>query len=157
PDGTCDITAGAPAPPAANVRPATVMERRVTPRCIVDPCRAPAADVGPVAVAIGRPVDADAGRIPDGAVIRGRFPAAVLVEIGIPAHLPRYVAAAARAVVVSVAIGTPCIEAIVADAVAQFRVRGRRAVERGALARQYLLDVHAGVDDRLAFAHGELR
>ena len=69
-----------PAPAMVEMRPAPVMEGGESPACVVDPGPAPGRDIGPMAVAIGRPVDGDL-REPGRAVVGSLLPLAVLAEI----------------------------------------------------------------------------
>src|SRR6185437_11573339 len=100
----------APAPASADVHPATVVERRVSPRGIVDPRIAVAREPRPVAEAIRRPFGIH-GWEPHGAVLRIALPLAIAIEVRCADHLARHVIVRARRFVDPVAFGTPRVEA----------------------------------------------
>jgi len=62
--------ARAPAPRAADKRPASIVIRRESPRRVIHPSPAPRADPVPISVAIGSPTDLDRARVPHRAVVR---------------------------------------------------------------------------------------
>ncbi len=73
-----------PTPASAHLRPAAVVEGREAPRLVVDPGPAPGVDVGPAAIAVGRPVLRNIAREPDLAVVGRLLEVAIGVEIFIP-------------------------------------------------------------------------
>src|SRR5580692_5331101 len=61
--------AGVPAPPVADVSPASVVKWRKAPWRIVHPRPAPRPDITPVAVAVGGPIRCDFRWVPDRTVV----------------------------------------------------------------------------------------
>ena len=88
-DGPRDAVPRRPAPGAADVHPASVVERREAPRRVVDPGPAPGTHDHPVAVAVWRPTRRHGGRVPHLPVLGIRLPAAVAVEVFSAGHLGR--------------------------------------------------------------------
>ncbi len=84
-------TARPPRPAMVDLYPAPVVEGREAPRGVIDPGPAPGCHIGPVPVAIRRPVRCNL-RIPDLAIARILAPLAVAVQILIAGHLRRDVA-----------------------------------------------------------------
>src|SRR6185437_13613212 len=80
-----------PSPSIVDVCPTTIVERRPSPLCIVDPGPSPVAGPYPVSVAIRRPTGNDPARIPDGTIARILVPRAIGVEIGGARHVGRHV------------------------------------------------------------------
>jgi hypothetical protein len=79
-----------PAPGSADRDPAAVVERRPTPRGVIDPVPAPGLNPGPVTVAIRRPVAWNAGGKPHGAVRIDAPPHAKLgTQVGVPGKIAR--------------------------------------------------------------------
>ncbi len=101
-----------PAPAAAHVSPAAVVERRKAPGRVVDPGPAPGRDVGPVAIAVGRPVGHHRTRVPDRTVGGVVAPVAVLVKLLVANGLARHVAGANGNVFLPVAFGDPSLEVV---------------------------------------------
>jgi len=79
----------APSPAPVAVRPAPVMERRESPRLVVDPCPPPRIIKGPKANTVRHPIRANVGRIPHGAVQRIGVPSSVIIQILITGHFRR--------------------------------------------------------------------
>ena len=157
PDRARDEAARGPAPAPADVAPPAVVERRVTPRCVVDPGPAPAADPRPAAEPIRCPTHGDRRREPHRAVLGNGLPFAELVEVGVAHHLPRHVARAAAALVVAIAVGAPRVETV--DPVAGAHVGGDRlrSNDGGGLPGQHLLRARRELDQRLALAYDDVR
>src|SRR5262249_58177730 len=83
--------AGDPGHPAADVRPAAVVERREAPRRLVDPGPSPALDPRPVAESVRYPSDANM-RNPDRTVLSDHTPGAEFVEVLVADDSARHVA-----------------------------------------------------------------
>src|SRR5579859_1512161 len=124
-----------PTPAAANIDPATIVEGRKAPRRIIHPRPAPRRDPGPVAVAIGRPVNNGNVREPDRAVFRHLAPAAVVVEVFVADHVIGNVAARHRVLFAVIALATPAIEIVVALQIFYVRIQRIGAGENALLAR----------------------
>src|SRR6185437_13767600 len=145
-----------PAPGAADVRPAAVVVGREAPRRIVHPGPTPRRDVGPVAVAVRRPVRRHLAGVPDRAVVGAALPAAVLVEVLVADHVVGYVATRLRSCVALVALAAPRVEGVAADDVADRQRRQRGVVELVAAALEnVVLRVVLAVDRGLAVEHGD--
>jgi hypothetical protein len=84
-----DELAGDPAPATLDMRPTSVMKRREPPGLVVHPVPAPGLDPYPAARAIGRPIGGHRFRVPDLAVIGGRGPFAVGIELLVAGHRRR--------------------------------------------------------------------
>ena len=84
--------AGCPGPALAEPHPAAIMERRESPRSIVDPGPAPGRDIGPMALTIRDP-GGGYRRVPDLAVVWCLAPAAAVDQVTAAGHrddLSRY-------------------------------------------------------------------
>src|SRR6185312_17221719 len=80
-----------PAPGIAVGHPTAVMKRRESPARIIDPGPAPRIDPHPMPKPVRGPAHGKRGRRPHVPVVRGVFPASVVVQIGIAGRLRRYV------------------------------------------------------------------
>src|SRR5262249_33641742 len=89
-DRPLDGLARNPGPTRTDLGPATIVEGREAPGCVVDPGPAPGWNEGPMAIAIGRPTRLD-GRIPDRAVLGRAIPVALAREIIHARHILRHV------------------------------------------------------------------
>jgi hypothetical protein len=69
----------APAPPAAKIRPATIVERSESPRLVAHPRPAPRTYIAPITVAVRSPIIGHVGRIPNWTVIRLLAPGSVVI------------------------------------------------------------------------------
>src|SRR6186997_285391 len=101
-----------PAPTPFHSNPSPVMRRRVAPWRSVDPCETPLADGGPISVLIRRPISRYGRGIPHRAIGRVVFPAPVCVELDDTDHLPRHVRRRACALIVTITVRTPGVEAV---------------------------------------------
>src|SRR5262245_25948376 len=103
-----------PAPALAYVRPASVVKRRKSPRCFVNPRPSPRRDPDPASVVIGRPPDRNCRGRPDISVVRVIAPRTVLVQIFRADHIRRHVLLARcnGAFVAPIAIEAPLIERV---------------------------------------------
>ena len=72
---------GHPAPASANTHPASVVERRVAPRRIIDPRPSPGRNPSPMACVIWRPADSHPVGEPDMAIVRIVAPVALVIQI----------------------------------------------------------------------------
>ena len=133
------------------------MERRVAPGRVVDPGPAEVADPAPAAVTVRRPAGDDVGRVPDHPVLGRAVPATVLVEVGVPDHLPRHVARRAAALIAAVAVRAPGVEPVEPIAGPDSDGRGIRAFDVCRLARKHLLRAGAQEHRGFAFAHDDRR
>ena len=80
-----------PTPGIVPPRPTSVMERRETPRRVIDPGPAPRTDPRPMSEAVGRPADRHRRRNPHGSVVGCVLPLAVLIEVFGAGDIVRYV------------------------------------------------------------------
>ncbi len=110
---TAAVAARGPAPALVEHDPAAVVRRRITPRGVVDPGPAPWRDIGPAAVAVGRPARRHRTRHPDRAVFAVVAPHAVLVELFVAGHFAVDVTGRGDALVAAVAQQGPVVEAAV--------------------------------------------
>ena len=110
-DRTHRRRSGDPSPPSADGNPASVVEGRIAPRCIIDPCPSPGRNPRPVAVVIRSPAGFDV-RIPDVSILRIVAPVAVFIEIVIADHVGRKILRRARILEAMVASLRPDIEII---------------------------------------------
>ena len=104
----------APSPPAADERPASIVEWRKTPRRVVHPGPAPRADIIPVARAVGSPVATHfvfVG-IPDVPVLRLFVPRAMIVQVAVSHHVARNVFCGNRIVFFQIAFRGPAIQPV---------------------------------------------
>src|SRR5207237_6918565 len=99
--------AGHPAPPLARIGPATVVKRRETPGCIVDPGPAPRLDPGPVSMVIRCPVARHRGRHPDVAIALDHTPRSIIVEVGVADDVRRDIAGGDGIVLPPIALPRP--------------------------------------------------
>src|SRR5271163_1950355 len=72
---------GYPSPAVAEASPAAIVERRKAPGLLLHPCPSPRSDPGPMAVAIGLPVDGNPTWIPYWAIVGGVVPTAIAAEV----------------------------------------------------------------------------
>src|SRR5271165_6447113 len=112
---------GHPTPNTANGDPSSVMKGSKTPRRIIHPGVTPRGDIGPVAEVIRSPADDGNVRKPNGAVLRGRAPAAVFVKVFVTDNVVRNVASGNGVVDAGVTFGGPVVK-IVAGVVPAFDV-----------------------------------
>ncbi len=155
-DRAAHVGARRPAPAAADVDPATVVERRKAPGRVVDPGPAPGRHPGPAAGGVRRPAGRDAARHPQRAVLGVLLPGAVAVEVFDAGHLGRDVARRDAAVVAAVAFGHPAREGVAhrfQDAV----LRGVGVVEPelGPLVAVHGQRAARALVERLAGEHGD--
>lgn len=102
---------GDPTPASAYRHPASVMEWRVAPGLVIDPCISPRIDPVPVAFTIRRPTRFHVG-IPDVPVIAFVAPVAIVVEIVIADDVMRKILRRSRIIVAMVSAVRPAIELI---------------------------------------------
>src|SRR5690348_9930627 len=145
----------APAPASAKIIPPAVVERRKSPRVIVNPRPAPGTHPAPIAPAIRRPADGNDARIPYCAVIRNLAPRAVIVQIVVAGNVAGNVLRGNGIVFLQVALLRPAIETVRfgrgADAV--LNVLG--SVEFAAFARMNVVGLSACSDFAFATNHGD--
>src|SRR5260221_205282 len=103
-----------PEPVGIHKSPASIVERRKSPRLIFHPGPAPAAQKDPVTVAIWSPAHDDGAWPPARAVARHIAPVAVVVEIFITGHFARNVVRRVGMIFTVVAIEGPAIEIVAA-------------------------------------------
>ena len=101
-----------PGPARANLRPASVVKRRKAPRRVIDPGPAPRGDPAPVAGAVGRPVQRQGARQPDGAIDGVLLPVAVAVELLVANGFARHIAGRERLVFARIAVGGPQVKGV---------------------------------------------
>ena len=102
-----------PCPRAADIGPASIVERCEAPRCVIHPCPAPRRDPCPVAFVIRRPAGRNGyGRHPHFAVARVATPRTVGVEVFITGDFARHVARGDRVVFRAIAACDPLVERI---------------------------------------------
>ncbi len=109
-NGTSIDRSWAPTPISANVGPAAIVERGITPGRVIDPSPTPRGDPDPVAKTIGSPSGSNNGRNPNRAIAWIATPRAVGVEIFVADYAGRDVAGRQRAVLTLVTNGTPVVE-----------------------------------------------
>src|SRR5713226_5709134 len=103
---------GAPAPRAANERPAAVMKWSKTPGIVVNPSPTPRIDPPPITVAVGSPTRRHSGGVPHVAVFWLVAPRAVVIEIVITGHVARHIVTRNRAIFFQVALFRPTIQSV---------------------------------------------
>src|SRR5579883_589481 len=99
-----------PSPRAADVSPTAIVERRIAPRCIIDPSPTPGCNPNPVSEAIGRPSGNNHSRHPHRTVTRICSPGAIFIQVICSNGSGGYVASRDRAVLPFAADCTPLIE-----------------------------------------------
>src|SRR6266436_4163879 len=102
----------APAPPAAEIIPAAVVERSKAPGLSVNPAPAPWAYPIPITHAVGRPAHVNVTGIPHVSVFRLVAPIAVVVEVGVAGHLARNVLRGDRVVFLKIAFFGPLVQTV---------------------------------------------
>src|ERR1035437_10077341 len=103
---------GSPAPSAVPVDPASIVERRKSPRSIIHPSPSPRFDPRPVTVAVGRPARLHRSGYPDRAIHGRGLPDAIGVEVLITNHTRRNIARRQRTIQPFVAHLRPVVETI---------------------------------------------
>src|SRR5258708_1754322 len=105
-----------PTPDASHDDPAAIVERRKTPRLIINPGPAPGRNPSPVAVTIGSPADHGGVRQPNGAVFGNGAPAAVVVEVFVADNVARDVAGRSGMVFAAITVATPVVKIVIVNA-----------------------------------------
>ena len=145
-----------PAPRAAVVDPAPIVERSKAPRSIIHPGPAPGLDPRPMSISIRRPIRRDS-RLPYRTIVRCFGPDSVIVEILGPDHSRGNVLCRNRRVLPSVAYPAPAVKAV------KSRRLGHRVLQRVPICEAHLvvcLDLHGWTIARsvaFALAHGHYR
>ena len=147
----------APAPPAAKIVPAAVVERSKAPRRIVNPGPAPRADPVPVAIAVRSPSGLNRCGIPNVAVFGLITPGAVVVEVVVADHVARYVVRGDRVIFFAVALSSPTVEAVGAGSLFNDVVDVVRAGEFPALTGMHFIGLAAGGNFTFAANHRHTR
>ena len=88
-DRAMAIVTGPPTPACADLNPSAVVERRESPRRVVNPSPAPGADIRPRTVPIRCPIGSGEAWRPDATVLTVINPIAVGVQIFVASHLRR--------------------------------------------------------------------
>jgi hypothetical protein len=108
---TSIVRSRSPSPEAAGINPPTIVERRISPRLVLNPGPPPRILVNPVPVRIRRPTGCDC-RSPDVAVVRSVAPGSVLVEIIGADNVGRNITGRFGVIEAVVAIACPLIEGV---------------------------------------------
>src|SRR5262249_7972014 len=106
------VRSRAPAPTVADVRPTSIMERRIAPRRVVNPRPAPRPNIAPIAVAVRSPTDVNNSRIPDVAIFGNFVPSAVVVEVAVADGVARNIFCGSGIIFLSIAAISPAIKTI---------------------------------------------
>src|SRR5262249_52271501 len=101
-----------PKPPGIAVTPATVVERRKSPRGIIDPRPSPRLHPCPLPIAVWGPSHGYIIRIPDVAVFLGLAPLTIVIEILIAGNVIRKVITRRISILTPVAVECPAVKVV---------------------------------------------
>ena len=112
PDGSYRYRPRHPSPAVAYIRPAPIVERRISPGLVRYPCPSPGACPDPVPITIRHPSHRHISWIPDGTVLGLRRPIAIIVQVVITGRVAAYILGRLRVFQAAIAIQAPAVKLI---------------------------------------------